>query len=271
MRTNLGTRHAAAAARPRHRLVGMPPPPAAAPPRLRRTPGGDSAGHDLPGHRHDHRPRRRHPRPDGAHATTACRSSAATSSCTAGPAGGAEGRQPDPRRAARLDASATDAGRRARPPPSPHGRRARPQSSPRLVVDATSGTGRAGVGGHHRRRRRPTARRAGSRRTSTPRTGKVMRREQQIETVDGSGQSLYSGTVPLQLTQSGSTYQLKDPTRGNTYTTDLNNKDGLAPLPDLRHRLPDRHAVHQPGHVVRQRQRPAAGSRRRSTRSTART
>jgi Zn-dependent metalloprotease len=30
--------------------------------------------------------------------------------------------------------------------------------------------------------------------------------------------------VPLQLTQSGSTYQLKDPTRGNTYTTDMNNK-----------------------------------------------
>ncbi|MCW2798148.1 M4 family metallopeptidase [Nocardioides sp.] len=56
------------------------------------------------------------------------------------------------------------------------------------------------------------------------RNGHVIRREEGIETVDGSGQSLYSGTVPLQLTQSGSTYQLKDPTRGNTYTTDLNNK-----------------------------------------------
>ncbi|HEU4811981.1 MAG TPA: M4 family metallopeptidase [Nocardioides sp.] len=55
-------------------------------------------------------------------------------------------------------------------------------------------------------------------------TGKVVRREEQIETVDGSGQSLYGGTVPLQLTLSGSTYQLKDPTRGNTYTTDLGNK-----------------------------------------------
>jgi Zn-dependent metalloprotease len=53
------------------------------------------------------------------------------------------------------------------------------------------------------------------------RTGKVFRTEQEIETVDGSGQSLYGGTVPLQLTQSGSTYQLKDPTRGNTYTTDM--------------------------------------------------
>jgi Zn-dependent metalloprotease len=56
------------------------------------------------------------------------------------------------------------------------------------------------------------------------RSGALLRREEGIETVDGSGQSLYSGTVPLKLTQSGSTYQLKDPTRGNTYTTDLNNK-----------------------------------------------
>jgi len=56
------------------------------------------------------------------------------------------------------------------------------------------------------------------------RTGAVLRRAESVQTVDGSGQSLYSGTVPLRVTQSGSTYQLKDPTRGNTYTTDLNNK-----------------------------------------------
>jgi Zn-dependent metalloprotease len=55
------------------------------------------------------------------------------------------------------------------------------------------------------------------------RTGSVLRSEQQIETVDGSGQSLYEGTVPLQLTLFAGTYQLKDPTRGNTYTTDMNN------------------------------------------------
>ena len=54
------------------------------------------------------------------------------------------------------------------------------------------------------------------------RTGAVIRTEQEIETADGSGQSLYGGTVPLQLTLSGSTYQLKDPTRGGTYTTDMN-------------------------------------------------
>jgi Zn-dependent metalloprotease len=54
-------------------------------------------------------------------------------------------------------------------------------------------------------------------------TGALIRTEQEIQTADGSGQSLYGGTVPLQLTLSGSTYQLKDPTRGNTYTTDMGN------------------------------------------------
>lgn len=56
------------------------------------------------------------------------------------------------------------------------------------------------------------------------RTGKVLGTEQQIQTVDGQGQSLYGGTVPLQLTLSSGTYSLKDPTRGNTYTTDMGNK-----------------------------------------------
>ncbi len=55
------------------------------------------------------------------------------------------------------------------------------------------------------------------------RTGAVIRTDQQIVNVDGTGQSLYSGTVPLNLTQSGSSYQLKDASRGGTYTTDLNN------------------------------------------------
>jgi Zn-dependent metalloprotease len=57
------------------------------------------------------------------------------------------------------------------------------------------------------------------------RSGAILRTEQEIVNVDGSGQSLYGGTVPLQLTQSGSAYQLKDPTRGGTYTTDMNNAE----------------------------------------------
>ncbi|MFF4014159.1 M4 family metallopeptidase [Streptomyces sp. NPDC001843] len=48
-----------------------------------------------------------------------------------------------------------------------------------------------------------------------------------IETATGDGQSLYSGTVPLETTQSGSSYQLTDPTRGNTYTGDAANKTDL--------------------------------------------
>jgi Zn-dependent metalloprotease len=99
----------------------------------------------------------------------------------------------------------------------------RAAGKPRLVVDATSGTPRLAW--------QVTS--LGRRTDGTPsrmttyvdaKTGQVLRREEGIETVDGSGQSLYSGTVPLQLTLSGSTYQLKDPTRGNTYTTDMNNK-----------------------------------------------
>ena len=56
-------------------------------------------------------------------------------------------------------------------------------------------------------------------------TGRVLRTEQEIVNVDGSGQTLYSGAVPLKVTQSRSSYQLKDPTRGGTYTTDLNNAE----------------------------------------------
>ena len=45
-----------------------------------------------------------------------------------------------------------------------------------------------------------------------------------METATGDGKSLYSGTLPLETTLSGSTYQLKDPTRGNTYTADAAGK-----------------------------------------------
>ncbi|WP_326843237.1 M4 family metallopeptidase [Streptomyces sp. NBC_01558] len=48
-----------------------------------------------------------------------------------------------------------------------------------------------------------------------------------IETATGDGKSLYSGTVSLETTASGSTNQLKDPTRGNTYTGDAANKTDL--------------------------------------------
>ncbi len=99
----------------------------------------------------------------------------------------------------------------------------RVKGTPRLVIDAVSGKPRLAweftSGGRYA--------------DGTPsrlltyvnaRNGQVIRREERIQTTDGSGNSLYSGTVPLQVAPSGSAYLLKDPTRGNTYTTDLGNK-----------------------------------------------
>jgi zinc metalloprotease ZmpA len=48
-----------------------------------------------------------------------------------------------------------------------------------------------------------------------------------METVTGDGKSLYGGTLALETTLSGATYQLKDPTRGNTYTGDAGNKSDV--------------------------------------------
>ncbi|MFG3281330.1 M4 family metallopeptidase [Streptomyces sp. NPDC048111] len=42
-------------------------------------------------------------------------------------------------------------------------------------------------------------------------------------TVAGTGQSIYSGRVTLDVTQSGSGYSLQDPSHGNGYTTNLNH------------------------------------------------
>ncbi|MFJ1703705.1 M4 family metallopeptidase [Kitasatospora sp. NPDC088346] len=58
-------------------------------------------------------------------------------------------------------------------------------------------------------------------------TGRSITSWDALETAAGDGASLYSGTVPLESTVSGSTYQLKDPTRGNTYTGDAANKTDL--------------------------------------------
>ncbi|WP_055588172.1 M4 family metallopeptidase [Streptacidiphilus griseoplanus] len=52
------------------------------------------------------------------------------------------------------------------------------------------------------------------------RSGKVLSTYEGIET--GTGTGVYVGQVPLTTTLSGSTYQLKDGSRGSLYTTDLN-------------------------------------------------
>ncbi|MFF7068148.1 M4 family metallopeptidase [Streptomyces pseudovenezuelae] len=70
------------------------------------------------------------------------------------------------------------------------------------------------------------------------RTGAQIDAWDSIEQAAGDGKSLYSGTVPLETTQSGSTYQLKDATRGNTYTGDAANKTDLCFLTICLSRAP---------------------------------
>ncbi|MFE9423772.1 M4 family metallopeptidase [Kitasatospora sp. NPDC006697] len=52
-------------------------------------------------------------------------------------------------------------------------------------------------------------------------TGAVLSKAETIET--GTGTGVFVGQVPLTTTQSGSSYQLKDGTRGGQYTTDMAN------------------------------------------------
>jgi Zn-dependent metalloprotease len=55
-------------------------------------------------------------------------------------------------------------------------------------------------------------------------TGARLVTEQRIHTATGDGQSLYSGTVPLDTTPVTGGFTLTDPVRGNGFTTDANNK-----------------------------------------------
>ncbi|MEV7070486.1 M4 family metallopeptidase [Streptomyces sp. NPDC093990] len=70
------------------------------------------------------------------------------------------------------------------------------------------------------------------------RTGAQIDAWDSIEQASGDGKSLYSGTVSLETTQSGSAYQLKDATRGNTYTGDAANKTDLCFLTICLSRAP---------------------------------
>ncbi len=55
------------------------------------------------------------------------------------------------------------------------------------------------------------------------RNGTVLRRVEGIHTADGQGNSLYSGQVPLSVTQSGGSFTLTDAEHGNAKTTDKKN------------------------------------------------
>ncbi|WP_328555683.1 MULTISPECIES: M4 family metallopeptidase [unclassified Streptomyces] len=99
-------------------------------------------------------------------------------------------------------------------------------AKPRLVVDALHGTPRLAWRTDAVARDplgNPVARTV----LTDARSGARIDAWDSVETAAGDGDSLYSGTVPLETTASGSTYQLKDPTRGNTYTGDAANKTDL--------------------------------------------
>src|SRR5690606_17170443 len=99
----------------------------------------------------------------------------------------------------------------------------RSTGTPRLVVDALSSTPRLAW----------EVRTSGRQADGTPsrlltyvdaRTGTVLGREERIRTTEGSGESLYSGTVALQVAPSGSGYTLTDPAHGNGQTVDAQNR-----------------------------------------------
>ncbi|MFF8943301.1 M4 family metallopeptidase [Streptomyces sp. NPDC014864] len=99
-------------------------------------------------------------------------------------------------------------------------------AKPHLLVDALHGTPRLAWRTDavaQDSRGNPVARTV----LTDARTGAQIDSWDSIETATGDGKGLYSGTVPLETTLSGSTYQMKDPTRGNTYTGDAANKTDL--------------------------------------------
>ncbi|MFI6443020.1 M4 family metallopeptidase [Kitasatospora sp. NPDC050543] len=55
-------------------------------------------------------------------------------------------------------------------------------------------------------------------------SGDVLSTHEDIQTAAGTGKGVFVGSVPLTTTQSGSSYQLKDATRGGQYTSDLKHR-----------------------------------------------
>lgn len=97
------------------------------------------------------------------------------------------------------------------------------KAAPRLVVDALGATPRLAY----------EVTTSGVQADGTPsrlatyvdaRTGRVIRRVEGIHTAEGEGRSLYSGTVGIDVTQSGSTFTLTDPVHGNAKVTDMQNR-----------------------------------------------
>lgn len=95
--------------------------------------------------------------------------------------------------------------------------------TPELFVDASSGQGRLAwetvVSGWQPDGQTPSRLHV----ITDATTGAAVGAYDEIESVTGTGNSLYSGTVSIDTTLSGSTYQLIDPSHGNGSTCDMNN------------------------------------------------
>ncbi|MFI9149529.1 M4 family metallopeptidase [Streptomyces sp. NPDC053367] len=102
-------------------------------------------------------------------------------------------------------------------------------SSPELVVDALHGTPRLAwrtEAAALDERGNPVARTV----LTDATTGTQLAAWDALETATGDGKALYGGTVALDTTASGSSYSLKDPVRGGTYTGDAANRTDLCLL-----------------------------------------
>jgi Zn-dependent metalloprotease len=96
-------------------------------------------------------------------------------------------------------------------------------AAPELFVDASTGTGRLAwetvVSGWAADQQTPSKLHV----ISDAQTGAFIGEFDDVETVTGTGASVYSGTVAVDTTLSGSTYQMIDPSHGNGRTCDMNN------------------------------------------------
>ena len=95
--------------------------------------------------------------------------------------------------------------------------------TPELFVDASSGQGRLAwetvVSGWQPDGQTPSRLHV----ITDAVTGATVGSYDEIETVVGSGQGIYTGAVSIDTTLSGSTYQMIDPSHGNGRTCDMNN------------------------------------------------
>ncbi|MGE5828988.1 MAG: proprotein convertase P-domain-containing protein [Micromonosporaceae bacterium] len=95
--------------------------------------------------------------------------------------------------------------------------------SPELFVDASSGVGRLAwetkVSGWARDGVTPSRLHV----ISDAVTGAFIGAFDEIETVVGTGNTIYAGSVPVDTTLNGSTYNMIDPSHGNGNTCDMNN------------------------------------------------